>query len=516
MTDGAGSGAAPAVTAPEVRTSRGRLRGQVGDGWTAFKGIPYAAPPVAERRFRAPVPAAAWDGVRDATEFGPIAPQAARSLPGLEVRPLVGDGWGGGDEFLNLNVWTPDSGTGGLPVMVWLHGGAFVAGSSALPIYDGSAFARDGVVLVSANYRMGVEGFLPLAGGQANCGLHDQVAVLRWVAEEISAFGGDPGNVTVFGESAGAISIDLLLGSPAARGLFRRAISQSGGAWLTRSSGQGERTAATFAERLGVAATRDGLASVGFDRTVDVQAQILPLHIDFAATGEPDRAAGLAVFLPLRGDELVAAEPLAAIREGAGADVALLLGDNQEEANLYLAGAPGFDSLPEAAAQGMAAANHPDPEALLGAYRASRPGISAGELASAVMTDAAFHLPTVRLAEARAAGGASATWAYEFAWRSGGLGGRLGACHGLDVPFVFDTLDAPLLRGENALLGPEGGPAELAERMHAAWVRFAKTGDPGWSPWEPEERRVMRIGHPDWEEIADPRAAEREAWAGVQ
>src|SRR5829696_8437568 len=211
---------------PTVRTTSGAVRGRNRDGVHAYLGIPYAAPPFGPRRFGAPQPPQPWDDVRDATAYGPTVPKPPYVPPYdlLLPEPVIP-----GEDCLNLNVWTPDPGGAGLPVFVWVHGGAFVNGSGAVPVYDGAAFARDGVVCVTVNYRLGVEGFLHFADdGPANRGLLDQLAALRWVQDNIAAFGGDPARVTVGGESAGAMSIGCLLAMSSARGLFARAILQSG------------------------------------------------------------------------------------------------------------------------------------------------------------------------------------------------------------------------------------------------------------------------------------------------
>ncbi len=417
---------------PVVATSRGAVGGAAIDRGARFLGIPYAAPPVGERRYRAPVPAEPWEGERDATEFAPPAPQAHRAMPGLDSSALLGPGWHGSEPSLTLNVWTPDP-AGSYPVMVNFHGGAFVAGTPSSPMYDGAAFARDGVVLVTVAYRLGIEGFLPLDGGDTNVALRDQLAALRWVHEEIAAFGGDPGKVTAFGQSAGAMSLGLLF--PCLPGLAHRVISQSGGLTLTRSLEQAAKVTELVAGLLGVEPTRDAFAGVRIERVIEAQAKLVPGSVAF----EDDPAGGLIVLLPVRDGDLVADDPLAAVRGVAG--LPLLIGDTTEEGNLYVAG------LPE-----------PDPAA------------------AEWITRTIFRDPTAAFAAAHP----GPTWIYEFAWRSRALGGRLGAAHAMDLPFVFDTLDAPGLTGENALLGPDGGPPELAARMHGAWVRFARDGDPGW------------------------------------
>jgi para-nitrobenzyl esterase len=418
---------------PVVATSRGAVRGAAIAEGARFLGVPYATP----HRYLAPGPAEPWEGERDATRFAAPAPQAPRAMPGLDSGPLLGPGWHGEDMELTVNVWTPGT-AGPHPVMVNFHGGAFVAGATSTPLYDGAAFARDGVVLVTVTYRLGIEGFLPLEGGETNVALRDQLAALRWVQEEIAAFGGDPGNVTAFGQSAGAMTLGFLL--PRLRGLAHRVISQSGGLTLARGPEESFKVTRHVAGLLGVAPTREAFARLPLADIIAAQAQLVPGSVAFAAD---DPAGGLVVLLPVRDGDLVADDPLEAVRRSG--DLPLLIGDTTEEGNLYVAG------LPE-------------------------PDMAAGER----ITRLIFRDPTAAFAAAHP----GPTWVYEFAWRSGALGGRLGAAHAMDLPFVFDTLDAPGLTGEHALLGPDGGPPELAERMHGAWIRFARDGDPGWPQGE--------------------------------
>jgi para-nitrobenzyl esterase len=461
-----------------VRTSTGVLRGRATPTGFLFGGIPYAAPPVGELRYRRPQPAPAWEGTREASSPGPPMPQPERTLPGLSSASLLG-GWDGSEPQLTLNVWTPDAGGAGLPVLVWLHGGAFIAGSPGQAIYDGSAWTRDGVVLVTVAYRLGVEGFVRFDGGESNVALHDQLAALQWVQEEIAAFGGDPARVCVAGQSAGAMSLGWLLGSPRSRGLFSRAISMSGGVSLTYSPEQAERVARAVAAALGVEPTAQAMREVPFARVVEVQAAIAPGQIDLDTDEDRDPTGGMLWVAPVRDGDVVAEDPLGAI--GSGAEVALLAGGTSEEGLLYLAGTPGFDALPEEALEAFAARLAPDSESLLARYRAEQPQASAGSLAARVITDVAFNLPTQALLERHAGTGAGSTHAYRFTWRSGALGGRLGAAHAVDLPFVFDTLDTPGVAGSDAaLLGLDGGSPELAARMHGAWVRFVAEGDPGW------------------------------------
>jgi len=260
-------------TEPTVRTTSGPVRGRARDGVHAFLGIPFAAPPFGPHRFAAPQPPEPWDGVRPAIEYGPTAPKPPTAPPydTLLPEPIIP-----GEDCLNLNVWTPDPGAGGLPVLVWVHRGAFATGSGAVPVYDGSAFARDGVVCVTVNYRLGVDGFLHFAdGGPVNRGLLDQVAALRWVQDNIAAFGGDPGRVTVAGQSAGAMSVGCLLAMPAAAGLFARAVLQSGAGHHAISAATATRVGAALAERLGRPIEREALAAVPLPELIAAQTAVI-------------------------------------------------------------------------------------------------------------------------------------------------------------------------------------------------------------------------------------------------
>ena len=451
----------------EARTTAGRVRGVEQDGVHRFLGVPYAAPPV---RFAGPEPAPRWDGVRDADHPGPNAPQPSRGIPGFDLSPILGHGWRPGDDYLTVDVWTP--GGAGLPVMVFLHGGAFLAGEPGAPVYDGTALARAGVVLVSVTYRLGVEGFLPLPGGATNIGLRDQLAALAWVRENAAAFGGDPHAVTVFGESAGAMSIGALLGSPLATGLFDRAIVQSGGAEVVRSVEMMQAFAVRFTDELGTgtdaAAVRERPIA---DALTALDAVSAPTRRgDLRGPDGVDPGFGVGVLAPVIGDDVLPAAPLGAIEAGAGAEVDLLAGANDEEMNLYLAPTGALEAMGEDQARAALAGVHPDADRLL-----ARATGSPGERYASVVTDLLFGGPARRLVAAHRGRGHR----YDFGWRSPSFGGRLGACHGLELPFVFGTLDAA--SGPDTLLG-EDPPRALCDEMLGAWVAFARTGDPGWAP----------------------------------
>jgi carboxylesterase type B len=491
----------------EVRPG-GSVRGRRTDGGYVFLGIPYAAPPFGVHRLRPPQPVEPWSGVREALAWGAKPPQLPYPPPWdglireLDVR---------GEDCLTLNVWTPELGAGGRPVMVWITGGQFQNGTAAVEGYDGSTFARDGVVLVSINYRVGAEGFALLEGGTPNLGLLDQVAALEWVRENVAAFGGDPGAVTVFGESAGGLSIGTLMAMPRAEGLFRRAVVQSGGGHYVLPAPVAQRIARRLTDALGVAPTRDALAALPVDRVLEVQGQMQAEAMADPGTerwGE-DVGDGGVLWAPVIDGDVVPGRPIDRIAAGASAAVDLLAGANADESNFFLVPTGAVDVIPPEMVAGLAAAYGLPVEETLAAYRAERPGASPGELFAAVQGDWYFRIRTTQLADAHAPG-PGATYAYEFAWRSPAFDGRLGACHGMEIPFVFDTLP----EDTDPLTGP-APPQQLADRMHAAWVAFATTGDPGWPRYDLARRATMRFDLAS-EVVDDPRPALRRIWAAVR
>ncbi|HEU4546492.1 MAG TPA: carboxylesterase/lipase family protein [Microlunatus sp.] len=500
-----------AVASAVVRTVQGELRGSTADGIQMFLGIPFAAAPTGPNRLRPPQPVEPWVGVRDATRLGPAPPQVAPpESAGSEWDTAVA-----GEDCLSLNVWTPDPGGAGLPVMVWIQGGAFEIGSTAA--YDGSRFARDGVVCVVINWRLGADGFLYLGDECANVGLLDQVAALTWVRENIAAFGGDPANVTVFGQSAGAMSIGALLAMPRAEGLFRRAILQSGAAHCAIPAQTAQRIGSLLAERLGVPPTRDAIAAVPVERLLAAQAG---LDAELLAHPDPERwdqlLPSMMLWQPVVDGEVLPDVPINRIASGAGSQVELLVGTNTDDWRLFLAITGAIGQVTNEAltgpvevhgTQALAAYGLPV-ETALAAYRAKYPGAGPGDLLAAVQTDWWVRVPALRLADAHA-GAASGTYMYEFAWAAPGLG----AVHALEVPFVFDTLDTGA-----RLFGPLLGdrpPQELADTMHAAWVAFATTGDPGWPAYDLARRATMRF-HTTSHVVDDPRSWERSLWQGVR
>lgn len=492
----------------DVRTRQGVVRGRMIEGMATFKGIPYAAPPFGSNRFQPPQPAKPWDGVREALSYGPTVPKPPYFPPFdvLLLEPVIP-----GDDCLNLNIWSPDPGSVGQPVMVWIHGGAFANGSGAVPIYDGSRFARDGVVCVTINYRLGADGFLYLGDGNANLGLLDQITALEWVQENIAAFGGDPGNVTIFGESAGGMSVASLLSMPRAAGLFRRAIAESGAGHHVLSPMTAQRVGQYLAEKLGVEATQEAIAAVPIDRLLQAQVE---LSADAFANPNPERwgevAANLMPFEPVIDGNVLPVRPIDRIIAGASAGVDIMVGTNTEEERLFMVPNGTIDHVTEEALAGAVAAYGLPVVETLATYRATRPRASAGDLLEAIVTDWFFRIPAIRLAEAHTQG-TGTTYMYEFAWRSPQFDGRLGACHALEIPFVFDTLDK---EGQEPLMGT-GAPQQIADAMHAAWVAFATSGEPGWPRYDLNRRATMRF-NTTLEVVDDPRSAERALWEGLR
>lgn len=493
---------------PVVHTRQGAVRGLLdGGGVAAFKGIPYAAPPFGVNRFRPPRPPESWAGVRDASGYGPTAPKAPYPAPYDRLVPEVDIP---GEDCLNLNVWTPDP-AGQLPVMVWLHGGAFANGSGSVPGYDGGRFARDGIVCVTLNYRLGADGFLHLgAGDAANLGLLDQIAALQWVRDNIRAFGGDPDQVTLFGESAGAMSIGALLAMRTAAGLFRRAVLQSGAAHHTLTPSTARLIGRRLADMLGVAATREALAAVPLNRLVLAQQQLradISAHPDPARWGEVAR--NLMPFEPVVDGVTLTRPAIDAITDGAAGETDLLIGSNSDEFRLFLVPNDVSGQVTEPLLQQAADGYGLDAQNAIRTYREHRPDATPGELLAAIATDWFYRIPAIRLAEAQVAHRPDGVFLYEFAWQPPTFDGRLGACHAAELPFVFDNLHD---KAFTPLIGTEP-PQQLADAMHAAWVSFATTGDPGWPAYDEELRTTMQFGLPPRIQH-DPRSWSRTLWDG--
>lgn len=500
-------------------TRYGKLEGTRAGGAIAFKGIPYAAPPLGERRWAPPERPAAWSGVRRAAAFSPVAPQTQTPIRVLEAFFIEEPQ---SEDCLYLNVWTPAVDGARRPVLFWIHGGGFAIGSGSQSLYDGASLARRGdVVVVTVNYRLGPLGFLhlrELTGGRipatGNEGILDQIAALEWVRENIAGFGGDPGNVTIFGESAGGMSVGTLLGLPHARGLFHKAIAQSGAAQTVSSLERAVRVAERLLAELGLRRDdTDGLRSISPKRLLEAIDRVA------GASGAMIAPELGMIWKPVLDERVLARLPLDEVRAGSAAGIALMAGSTLDEWKLLGIGDPAALSLDEVALRERTRASlgGVDPAPLVEAYRGARTArgepVTPFELHSALETDRLFRVPALRLLEAQAQHDPR-TYAYLFTWPSPLMGGMLGACHALELGFVFGTHATPGMRD---FCGTGPGADALAESMQDAWTAFAKSGDPSfpavgrWTPYRDGERATLVFGEKRAFEL-DPRAEERRAW----
>ncbi len=486
-----------------AQTTTGPVSGRTKEDILLFAGIPYAAPPTGNLRFKAPQPHPPWQQPRQAYKFGPAAPQVP-SGGMTDSAPVRWD-----EDCLTLNVQTPACDDAARPVLVWIHGGGYRTGQSSIPWYNGARFAQHGdIVVVSINYRLGALGFADLShlGAEyqtsAVNGTLDQIAALTWVRDNIAAFGGDPGRVTIAGESAGGFSVATLLACGAAEGLFSQAIPQSGAAHHTLPAAAAATVTEALFEHLSVDDAM-GLEALPAQSILDAQT---------AAIGQLEKGAGLAntlnttvaPFYPAHGTELLPVPPIDAIRSGAGSGVRVLTGSNAHETTLW-----GYGKVDDAKLQRVAETL--GAAAALDVYRQTMPGAGAEELLIALTTDHMFRIPAVRLAEARAAHTAD-TWMYLFAWESRAMQGRLKATHALEIPFAFNNLDRA---GVDAFTGPGPTPQHVADNMHSAWTQFIRSGDPGWPRYRPDNRVTMVFNDQSGPQT-DPDAATRQAWEGLR
>lgn len=474
----------------EASTTYGAVRGVREDGLAVFRGIPYARPPVGPLRFAAPQPPERWDGVRPATAFGPPPPQSSALAP--DPPQTTGDDW------LTCNVWAPEPGTGRLPVMVWIYGGAYLIGHSSDPVYDGTRLAREGgVVVVTFNYRVAMEGFGQIEGAPANRGLLDQIAALTWVRDNIGAFGGDPENITVFGESAGAGSIAALLAMPRASGLFHRAIAQSvPGPFF--SPELADDISAVISTEAGVRPTRQALAEIPPDRlmsAVDTVAATMARHPRWGPVAHTPTP-----FSPVVDGDVLPRTPWAALAAGSARDIPLITGHNRDEYRLFTAMDGLLGKVTDDQAATAVHAFAPDPSA----YREAFAEAPAEILYELVHSDWLFRMPTLHLAEAQASTGGR-VHLYELTWPTPGLG----ACHALDVPLAWGNLTGGIA---DVLIADRTAAGELSAEIRRAWTDFAKSGDPGWPAYDPS-RRLTHVFDMPSTTLRYPEETSRRLWA---
>ncbi len=504
-----------------VETLQGKLEGVQEDSLQAFRGVPFARPPTGALRFHAPEPPEPWVGVREASRFGRAAPQTKAGFDlfsGFDVGEQ-------GEDCLYLNVYTPAADGARRPVMLWIHGGAYIMGSGSQAVYRFGALVRRGdVVVVSINYRLGALGFLHLAdlGGASrnvtgNAGLLDQVAALQWVHDNIGAFGGDPGKVTIFGESAGGMSVGTLLGTPAAQALFHRAVPQSGAAHSVLGRRGATKLASSMLEELGILPRQlDRLWSTPVEAILEAQQACYT-----RAVGRGQRS-----FQPVIDGDVLPEPPLDAIRKGLARDVPVLVGATRDEWRLFGLMDPQSAKLDMAALVARIETRIPGADdsgttrghKIVEGYRRARGRArdDPPELFFAIETDRMFRSPAVRLAEAQSSNQRH-TYAYLFTWPSVLMGGALRACHGVDVPFVFGAIGS---KGADRFVGGGSEAEALQQRTMDAWLAFARNGDPNHhglptrAPYATERRATMFLG-PKCELVDAPFEEERRIWEGI-
>jgi para-nitrobenzyl esterase len=497
-----------------VATKSGKIEGMFQGGIYVFKGIAYAASPVGALRWLPPQPLEPWEGVKPAREYGLIAPQLA-----LPTSIIIHTDQPQGENCLYLNVTTPGLDNARRPVMVWVHGGAFTTGSGSDTMYDAARLSHKGeVVVVTINYRLGVLGFLRLkevTGGRipstGNEGLMDQIAALKWVRDNIAAFGGDPDNVTVFGESAGGMSIGCLMAMPAAKGLFHKAILESGVGNIAVSLQKSQQVTEQFLKTVNIKGNDiDRLKALTVER-------LLKADIEMRIAASGNRAApGLTAVAPTVDGETIPGLPHEVVRQGSAKNIPVIIGTNLEEFRLFDAMSPQPDKIDEATLYNRLTTSLPDRDARNVTECYTRARKKRGEAAApadilmAIQTDLMFRLPGIRLIEAQQANGQQA-FNYLFTWKSRVTG--LGACHALEIGFVFGTHDDTFCGS-----GPEAD--RLSESIQDAWTSFARTGDPsckslGKWPVYDKDRIVMILGRNSYMETA-PYEEERFVWEDIR
>jgi para-nitrobenzyl esterase len=499
-----------------VSTKSGKLEGIFKDGLYIFRGIPYATPPVGDLRWTPPQPVRPWKGIRKAQEFGSIAPQTLMPISFLNQIPQPQS-----EDCLFVNIWTPGLDDKKRAVMVWIHGGAFTIGSGSEPMYDSDKLVRRGdVVLVTINYRLGMLGFLRLKDitggkipGTGNEGLMDQVAALKWIKENIAAFGGDPQNVTVFGESAGGMSIGCLIAMPSAKGLFQKGILESGVGSTAVSLTYGNETGEFFLKTAGIKPDDvNALRALTPNQLLDIEKEMMSASL---AEGGNAR---ITVTTPVIDGEIIPDVPNEMAKKGYAKNIATIIGTNLEEWKLFAMMSPGFDKIDEAGMLKQLEAFVPAESAakVVAAYRQAREKrgqpATPSAILSAIQTDLMFRMPALDLIQAQQANQAKA-YNYLFTWKSPAMNGALGACHALEIGFVFGEYDA-LFCGT----GPDAD--KLADCMQKAWLAFAKTGDPsnectGKWPVYGQKRNTMIFNKHTRVETA-PYDEERAIWENVK
>ena len=485
----------------------GKLQGYINEEISIFKGIPYAEPPVDELRLRAPIIKNSWDGILESIKYRPVAPQPPPYRRDFPPPPQSEA------DCLNLNIWTPGCDEETRPVMFWIHGGAHRAGSGRL--MDGKVLSRRGdIVLVSINYRLSMLGYPYLPGVPANIGQLDQIAALTWVRDNITSFGGDPNNVTIFGESAGGTSVCALMAMPKAKGLFHKAICQSGGVTpIGLKLSERKKTTLLVLDELNLTLDdADKLRNLPVEKIIE------------AMTKASIKAKIALGFKPYIDGENLPKHPIKAIQEGYAKDIELIIGTNLEEWRFWRAFEPKFEeydpSVFKSRIEDMLKShgiNENLTDELTNVYKKSRKennlSTNLAEIYEACKTDLAFRFPSITFAEAQSSY-QEKTYMYLFQWKTPYQNGRFGAMHALDVPFVFGSFLEDYL-----FIFPKRTPEteDLSNKMSAYWASFAKNGNPNyndcleWPSYNKKDRKTM-IFDKNIEISEDPLSLERKMW----
>jgi para-nitrobenzyl esterase len=524
---GTQAGRAKAGDNPIVRTKLGRIKGAVDRNVYAFKGIHYGQSTAGANRFRAPQEPQSWSGIIHALQYGQSAPQSGPAGP--PNNGLLGDSPAGeGEDCLVLNVWTPSLDQAKRPVMVWFHGGGWSSGSASIPTYDGVNIANRGdVVLVSVNHRLGLMGYLYLGdhGGDRSSGVAgvlDMVAALQWVNDNIEAFGGDKRNVTIFGESGGAVKVRTLMGLPAAKGLFHKAIMESGSAphWMNHE--QGKQVADHVLKYLGGTKAAD-IHALPLAKLLEAQFKAIP-----APCTPPRPSSGLTgaadniTFFPVIDGQVMKRAPSVEIMAGLSAEVAFIIGSNKDEGALFLGMNPELKGMTEARLREiLSSALFDHTNAIVDAYKAARPHATPADLWVAI-SSAYVHYCDITVIEQEKLPKASApVYRYQFVYDQPYPGGLKGTGHAKELAFVFDTVatSPQMLGGAKPTDADFAARQALASKVSDAWIAFARTGNPThkgipkWPAYTRANRETM-ILKDTCEVVNNPFAAEQKAWEG--
>ena len=492
-----------------IETKSGKIQGYKENGIEIFKGIPYAEPPIDDLRFSPPVAKKQWDDVLDATEYGHCAYQGYTKLEDFtgKLQPES-------EDCLNLNIWTPSVDNKKRPVMFWIHGGSFIFGGGVDPMYNGSTLAQRGdVVVVTINYRLGALGYLYIPGVTANVGYLDQVLALKWVRDNIELFGGDSNNVTIFGESAGGYSVVALAALPSASGLFNRIIAQSAPSIDSKLT---KKPTKKLMRMLGIEkGDINALHNISPEEIINAQNKLLA-----------EDPTNLLAFRPLIDGETLPIHPLKAFQNGDCKDIEFMIGTNLDEAKLFTALDPEISKINNANGEmiligflSRLGIDITKSKAMIDKYKQAREGnfsTDLKEILNALITDHIFRISTIRLLEAQSKHQTN-TYNYIFTWPSPGFNGELGACHALEIPFVFNTLTNPSFKD---FVGKSPDLNGISYNVMDAWIAFAHNGNPNhdsipdWPSYDTEKRSTMLIDH-EFKVVEKFQDKERAAWDDI-